>query len=115
MESGQKKQNNEKMETEGEREAEQANWRARKQTRRANVHTKQKCTEMDREGGITKRERERNQFRVGKVEIRGNTKTFEKVVRRELRIRPVNFFSSGSIITVKYPASRKSDETSVCS
>lgn len=42
--------------------------------------------------------RERNQFRVGKVEIRGNTKTFEKVVRRELRIRPGDYFSRSDII-----------------
>ncbi|MDA0987092.1 MAG: outer membrane protein assembly factor BamA [Bacteroidetes bacterium] len=42
--------------------------------------------------------RERNQFRVGKVEIRGNSKTDEKVIRRELRIRPGDYFSRSDII-----------------
>lgn len=42
--------------------------------------------------------RERNQFRVGKVEIKGNTKTYEKVIRRELRIRPGDYFSRSDII-----------------
>jgi len=42
--------------------------------------------------------RERNQFRVGTVEIRGNTKTKEKVIRRELYSRPGDFFSRAAIM-----------------
>ncbi len=42
--------------------------------------------------------RERNQFRIGQVIIRGNTKTEEKVIRRELRTRPGDFFSRSNII-----------------
>lgn len=41
---------------------------------------------------------ERNQFRIGRVEIRGNTKTQEKVIRRELYTRPGDFFSRGAIM-----------------
>ena len=39
--------------------------------------------------------RERNQFRVGAVEIHGNTKTKEKVIRRELSTRVRGIFSAG--------------------
>ncbi len=42
--------------------------------------------------------RERNQFRIAQVDIRGNTKTEEKVIRRELRTRPGDFFSRSNII-----------------
>ncbi|MGA9406907.1 MAG: outer membrane protein assembly factor BamA [Bacteroidota bacterium] len=42
--------------------------------------------------------RERNQFRIGTVEINGNTKTKEKVIRRELYSRPGDFFSRAAII-----------------
>jgi outer membrane protein insertion porin family len=42
--------------------------------------------------------RERNQFRIGKVEIHGNTKTKEKVIRRELYSRPGDYFSRAAII-----------------
>ncbi len=41
---------------------------------------------------------ERNQFRIGRVEIRGNSKTQEKVIRRELYTRPGDFFSRGAIM-----------------
>lgn len=42
--------------------------------------------------------RERNQFRVGQVAIQGNSKTYEKVIRRELYTRPGDFFSRQAII-----------------
>ena len=42
--------------------------------------------------------RERNQFKVAQVEIRGNTKTQEKVIRRELRVIPGDYFSRSAII-----------------
>lgn len=42
--------------------------------------------------------RERNQFKVGKVEIKGNTKTQERVIRRELYSRPGDYFSRAAII-----------------
>ena len=42
--------------------------------------------------------RERNQFRIGRVLITGNTKTYEKVIRRELYTRPGDYFSRGGII-----------------
>ncbi len=41
---------------------------------------------------------ERNQFRVGKVDIKGNTKTQEFVIRRELFTRPGDFFNRSQII-----------------
>ena len=41
---------------------------------------------------------ERNQFRIGRVDIRGNTKTQDKVIRRELYTRPGNFYSRAAII-----------------
>ncbi|HUL45346.1 MAG TPA: outer membrane protein assembly factor BamA [Bacteroidota bacterium] len=40
---------------------------------------------------------ERNQFRVGQVEIRGNTKTHDNVIRRELFTRPGDYFSRAAI------------------
>jgi len=40
---------------------------------------------------------ERNQFRVGHVDIRGNTKTHDNVIRRELFTRPGDFFSRSNI------------------
>ena len=42
--------------------------------------------------------RERNQFRIGRVEISGNTKTKERVIRRELYSRPGDYFSRAAII-----------------
>ena len=42
--------------------------------------------------------RERNQFRIAKVEIKGNTKTQERVIRRELYTRPGDYFSRSKII-----------------
>ncbi|MBW7888891.1 MAG: outer membrane protein assembly factor BamA, partial [Bacteroidetes bacterium] len=42
--------------------------------------------------------RERNQFKVGKVDIKGNTKTQERVIRRELYSRPGDYFSRAAII-----------------
>ncbi|MGB2869360.1 MAG: outer membrane protein assembly factor BamA [Bacteroidota bacterium] len=47
---------------------------------------------------ITLHVRERNQFRIGKVLITGNTKTYEKVIRRELYTKPGDFFSRQLII-----------------
>ncbi len=41
---------------------------------------------------------ERNQFRIGRVDIKGNTKTQEKVIRRELYTRPGDFFSRAAIM-----------------
>ena len=41
---------------------------------------------------------ERNQFRIGKVNIVGNTKTYEKVIRRSLLTKPGDFFSRQLII-----------------
>jgi outer membrane protein insertion porin family len=42
--------------------------------------------------------RERNQFKVATVDIRGNTKTQERVIRRELFVRPGDYFSRSNII-----------------
>lgn len=47
---------------------------------------------------ITIRVYERNQFRIGRVDIRGNTKTKDKVIRRELYTRPGDFFNRSAII-----------------
>ena len=47
---------------------------------------------------ITLQVHERNQFRVGRVFISGNTKTYEKVIRRELLTKPGDFFSRQLII-----------------
>ncbi len=41
---------------------------------------------------------ERNQFRIGIVDIKGNTKTYDNVIRRELYTRPGDFFSRATII-----------------
>jgi outer membrane protein insertion porin family len=41
---------------------------------------------------------ERNQFRIGQVDIKGNTKTRDNVIRRELYTRPGDFFSRAMII-----------------
>jgi len=41
---------------------------------------------------------ERNQFKIGHVDIKGNTKTKEKVIRRELFTRPGDYFSRAAII-----------------
>ena len=41
---------------------------------------------------------ERNLFKIGKVMITGNTKTYEKVIRRELRTRPGDTFSRQGIL-----------------
>jgi outer membrane protein insertion porin family len=41
---------------------------------------------------------ERNLFKIGKVFISGNTKTYEKVIRRELRTRPGDTFSRQAIM-----------------
>jgi outer membrane protein insertion porin family len=41
---------------------------------------------------------ERNQFRIGQVIIHGNTKTQDKVIRRELFTRPGDYFSRALII-----------------
>ena len=47
---------------------------------------------------ITLRVREGNQFRIGQVMISGNTKTYDKVIRRELFTRPGDYFSRQAII-----------------
>lgn len=47
---------------------------------------------------ITIRLVERNQFKIGRVLITGNTKTKEKVIRRELYTRPGDYFSRAAII-----------------
>ncbi len=44
---------------------------------------------------VTIRVEERNQFRIGKVDIYGNDKTKEKVVRRELYTVPGDYFNRG--------------------
>ncbi len=41
---------------------------------------------------------EMNQFRIGHVAVRGNTKTQEKVIRRELMTRPGDYFSRAAIM-----------------
>lgn len=41
---------------------------------------------------------ERNQFRIGRVDIKGNSKTKDKVIRRELYTRPGDFFSRSAIV-----------------
>ncbi|TAE22524.1 MAG: outer membrane protein assembly factor BamA [Candidatus Kapaibacterium sp.] len=41
---------------------------------------------------------ERNQFTVRRVEIEGNTKTKDKVIRRELFVRPGDFFNRAAVI-----------------
>jgi outer membrane protein insertion porin family len=41
---------------------------------------------------------EMNQFRIGQINIKGNTKTWEKVIRRELYTRPGDYFSRAAII-----------------
>lgn len=44
------------------------------------------------------RVRERNQFKIASVDIHGNTKTQEHVIRRELFVRPGDYFSRSNII-----------------
>jgi len=41
---------------------------------------------------------EMNQFKIGHVNIKGNTKTQEKVIRRELYTRPGDYFSRAAIM-----------------
>lgn len=41
---------------------------------------------------------ERNQYRIGRVDIRGNTKTEDKVIRRELFTRPGDYFNRSRIL-----------------
>ncbi len=41
---------------------------------------------------------ERNQFRIGQVEIKGNRKTYDNVIRRELFTRPGDYFDRSAII-----------------
>ncbi|MFN0156853.1 MAG: outer membrane protein assembly factor BamA [Bacteroidota bacterium] len=41
---------------------------------------------------------ERNQFKIGHVSIKGNTKTHDKVIRRELYTRPGDYFSRAAIM-----------------
>jgi len=41
---------------------------------------------------------ERNQFRLGQVDIKGNKKTYDNVIRRELFTRPGDYFDRSAII-----------------
>jgi outer membrane protein insertion porin family len=41
---------------------------------------------------------ERNKFVIGHVNVKGNTKTYDKVIRRELYTRPGDFFSRAAIM-----------------
>ncbi len=41
---------------------------------------------------------ERNQFKVGKVEVKGNTKTNDYVIRRELYVRPGDYYSQEKVV-----------------
>jgi len=41
---------------------------------------------------------EMNQFKIGHVSVKGNTKTQEKVIRRELYTRPGDYFSRAAIV-----------------
>jgi outer membrane protein insertion porin family len=41
---------------------------------------------------------ERNKFVIGQVNIKGNTKTYDKVIRRELMTRPGDFFNRAAVI-----------------
>ncbi|MFN4111204.1 MAG: outer membrane protein assembly factor, partial [Ignavibacteria bacterium] len=41
---------------------------------------------------------ERNQFKIGYVEIKGNDKTMDKVIRRELFTRPGDYFNRGLLL-----------------
>jgi outer membrane protein insertion porin family len=41
---------------------------------------------------------ERNKFVIGQVNIKGNTKTYDKVIRRELYTKPGDYFSRGLIV-----------------
>jgi len=41
---------------------------------------------------------ERNQFRIGQVDIKGNRKTYDNVIRRELFTRPGDYFDRSAII-----------------
>jgi outer membrane protein insertion porin family len=41
---------------------------------------------------------ERNQFRIGQVDIKGNKKTYDNVIRRELFTRPGDYFDRSAII-----------------
>src|ERR1051325_9628580 len=52
------------------------------------------CDSLD----ITVRVYERNQFHIGQVDIRGNKKTHDNVIRRELFTRPGDFFNRSAII-----------------
>ncbi|MCS6807842.1 MAG: POTRA domain-containing protein [Bacteroidota bacterium] len=47
---------------------------------------------------ITVKIYERNQFTIRRVEIEGNTKTKDKVIRRELFVRPGDYFNRAAII-----------------
>jgi outer membrane protein insertion porin family len=47
---------------------------------------------------VTIHVREKNQFRIGRVSITGNTKTYEKVIRRELFTLPGDYFSRQGVI-----------------
>jgi outer membrane protein insertion porin family len=48
---------------------------------------------------ITIHIREHNQFKIGRVNITGNTKTYEKVIRRVLLSKPGDYFSRQRIIS----------------
>lgn len=48
---------------------------------------------------ITIKVTENNRFKIGTIEITGNDKTMDKVIRRELFVVPGDYFSRGNIIT----------------
>ncbi|MBE0538117.1 MAG: outer membrane protein assembly factor BamA [Ignavibacterium sp.] len=59
-----------------------------------NLQTKE--TKVDDDSiDVTIRVEERNQFRIGRVDIYGNDKTKEKVIRRELYTIPGDYFNRG--------------------
>jgi outer membrane protein insertion porin family len=41
---------------------------------------------------------EMNQFRIGEIRLKGNTKTEDRVIRRELYTRPGDFFSRSAVV-----------------
>ena len=61
---------------------------------RCDSQTVSACDSVD----ITVRVYERNQFHIGQVDIKGNRKTHDNVIRRELFTRPGDFFNRSAII-----------------
>lgn len=61
------------------------------------VHDVQRVAGMD-SVDITVKIYERSQFTIRRVEIAGNTKTMDKVIRRELYTRPGDYFNRSAVI-----------------